>query len=230
MVRQKNSDSILYRPGGLTIGLDSPKYTGNKFHIAKHLIVRMAENGDMADFVNEHSNLEHGSDVIWGVLFGSQPNNPGLFHLTPKSGINPDTSKECFIVRYNGNVGIGMGDPLYKLDVAGTIHTNEVIIDQTNLPDYVFNEGYDLRSLEDLNQYIKKNKHLPEIPSARTTSSQGVKIGDFSNKLLKKVEELTLYTIQLNEEAANEKTELRKLQKDNELLRQQLKEIAAKIK
>lgn len=60
---QNNSDSIL----------STPRYTGNNVHIAKHLIVRMAATGDMADFVNEHSNLEHGSDLIWAVLLGPRP-------------------------------------------------------------------------------------------------------------------------------------------------------------
>ena len=196
-----NSDSILSRSGGVSIGLDTPMFSNNAVHLAKHLIVRSAVNGDFADFVNEASNLEHGSDLIWAELCGPQPYNPGLFHINTKNGAyNNSVQNEIFIVRYNGNVGIGVLDPEYKLDVNGTIHTQEVVINQDNWPDYVFDEKYDLPELNILKGYIKQNRHLPDIPSSATIKRDGAKIGELTTILLKKVEELTLYIIQQQEE------------------------------
>jgi hypothetical protein len=61
--------------------------------------------------------------------------------------------------------------------------------------DYVFKSDYKLMSLHDLEQYVKKNSHLPEIPSADEIRKDGINISQMNNLLLKKVEELTLYTI-----------------------------------
>jgi hypothetical protein len=65
-------------------------------------------------------------------------------------------------------------------------------------PDYVFNETYNLRSLNEVEQYINENKHLPEIPSAAQIKKDGIDLVEMNMTLLKKVEELTLYVIEQN--------------------------------
>ncbi|WCT13628.1 hypothetical protein [Mucilaginibacter jinjuensis] len=101
----------------------------------------------------------------------------------------------------NGNVGIGISHPDAKLAVQGTIHGNEVLIDQTvPTPDYVFDKDYGLASLKDIKTYIDQNHHLPEIPSAAQVAKDGVNLGEMNAKLLKKIEELTLYLIDLKNE------------------------------
>ena len=96
-----------------------------------------------------------------------------------------------------GKVGIGTTAPDEKLTVKGTIHSEEVRVDlNVPAPDYVFEKDYDLRSLKDTETYINKNKHLPEIPSAKQMEAHGVELGDMNMLLLKKIEELTLYTIE----------------------------------
>ncbi|ADV50282.1 hypothetical protein I2486_14865 [Cellulophaga sp. E16_2] len=101
------------------------------------------------------------------------------------------------IARLNGNVGIGTINPDMKLTVKGNIHAEEVKIDlNVPAPDYVFKEDYKLRSIEDLENYIKENSHLPEIPSAKEFEENGVMQGEMDMNLLKKIEELTLYIIQ----------------------------------
>jgi len=62
--------------------------------------------------------------------------------------------------------------------------------------DYVFDPDYQLRPIDELNQFIKENQHLPNVPSADTIKNTGVNMADFSGRLLEKIEELTLYTIQ----------------------------------
>ncbi|MEQ8244348.1 hypothetical protein [Fulvivirga sp.] len=99
-----------------------------------------------------------------------------------------------------GSVGIGSINPSHKLDVNGTIHASEVLVD-LNFPgpDYVFEEDYPLSSLSEIEAYIKQNKHLPEVPSAAQMKEEGVNVIEMQMLLLKKVEELTLLLIEQNQ-------------------------------
>jgi hypothetical protein len=97
----------------------------------------------------------------------------------------------------DGNVGIGTTIPDSKLAVNGTIHTKEVKVDlSVPGPDYVFEPTYKLPKLDELKDYLDKNHHLPEIPSAEQMTKDGINLGDMNIKLLKKVEELTLYLLE----------------------------------
>lgn len=99
-----------------------------------------------------------------------------------------------------GNVGIGttnVADANYKLFVEGSIRTRKVRIDQVAWPDYVFHPTYVLRPLREVERYIRDHNHLPEIPSAAQVAKEGIDVGNNQALLLKKIEELTLYIIQL---------------------------------
>ena len=134
-------------------------------------------------------------------------------------------------VKSNGLIGIGTTNPDSKLTVNGGIHSQEIIvdIDAGTGPDYVFEEDYDLISLEETKAYIKANKHLPEVPSAKVMESEGLELKDMSLLLLKKIEEMTLHQIELMEEVKalrSENTELKsqfsiieELQKELEILK-----------
>lgn len=100
-----------------------------------------------------------------------------------------------------GNLAIGTTDAKgYKLAVAGKIISEEVVVKlQSNWPDYVFEDDYKLPSLTEVALYVKKNKHLPDMPSAGEVESDGVKLSEMNRLLLKKVEELTLYLIELQQ-------------------------------
>ncbi len=97
-------------------------------------------------------------------------------------------------------VGIGTSDPQSKLAVEGTIRAKEIkVMEVIGAPDYVFEADYKLRTLEATKAYIEENKHLPEIPSAAEMEANGIDLGDMNMRLLKKIEELTLYQIELLE-------------------------------
>lgn len=97
--------------------------------------------------------------------------------------------------RNDGNVGIGTDNPDSKLVVNGKIRSEEIKVEIVNGPDYVFETNYKLPTLRQIKKYINANKHLPEIPPAKEMEANGVDLGEMNMKLLKKIEELTLYHI-----------------------------------
>jgi Repeat of unknown function (DUF5907) len=116
----------------------------------------------------------------------------------------------------SGNVGIGTtntADVNYKLFVETGIRTRKVKVDVAAWPDYVFAPTYKLPSLNELEKFLLNNQHLPEVPSATEVEKNGIDLGNNQAILLKKVEELTLYMIDLNkkvEALAKENDELKK--------------------
>lgn len=116
-------------------------------------------------------------------------------------------------IKQNGNIGVGITNPDSRLAVDGKIRSEEVKVEIINGPDYVFEPDYELRTLKETKEYIVENKHLPEIPPAKEMEANGVDLGDMNMRLLKKIEELTLYQIQLMEEMEVMKKELQELKK-----------------
>ena len=97
-----------------------------------------------------------------------------------------------------GNMGIGTTSPTHKLTVNGYIGAEEVAIVPDIPADFVFEDDYALRSLEEVEQYIDAHGHLPEIPSGEEMQADGVGLAAMQMKLLQKIEELTLYLIAQN--------------------------------
>ncbi|SDW58047.1 hypothetical protein SAMN05444410_1048 [Hydrobacter penzbergensis] len=127
-----------------------------------------------------------------GTYLASYSNHPLMF------GTNHSTAQVTLVS--SGNLGIGTINPSEKLSVNGNIRTQKLIVTQLGWSDYVFDKDYKLRSLQDLEAFIKENKHLPEVPSTKEVSEKGISVGDNQALLLKKIEELTLYVIELKKE------------------------------
>ena len=139
-------------------------------------------------------------------LINSQHNNEGFYILSNNhywSGGN--SVYEMF--QLNGFSMIYRGaDPSnpgyyrenFKVTSDGNVFARSININMNNFPDYVFNESYKLMQLNDLENYIKLNKHLPEIPLATKINKEGVDLGEIVRKQMQKIEELTLYIIELN--------------------------------
>lgn len=155
----------------------------------------------------------------WG-LHGNWGGQNG-FHINYYDGNN---FTGIINMKQNGKVGIGVainqftkGD--YKLYVDKGIRTEHIKIDiKNNWSDYVFEDGYNLKSLNEVKKYIEQNGHLEDIPSAQEVKENGIDIGTMNVKLLKKIEELTLYNIKQQEK-------IEKLQKENKKLKAIRKEI-----
>nr|WP_315425031.1 hypothetical protein [uncultured Pedobacter sp.] len=103
-----------------------------------------------------------------------------------------------FTITDNGNVLIGkstQGNSVYILDVNGKARANEIVVNTTGA-DFVFEPDYKLTDLTEVEKFVKTNKHLPEIPTAKEMIENGVNLGELNIKLLQKVEELTLHLIE----------------------------------
>jgi len=109
-------------------------------------------------------------------------------------------------LKANGNLGLGTTNPLAKLSVNGTgtfngkVKCTEIEVLTAAFPDFVFKSGYNLRPLSEVEAFINLNKHLPDVPSEATVVANGLNLGDMNATLLQKVEELTLYMIQLQKD------------------------------
>ncbi len=122
------------------------------------------------------------------------------------------------LVSNTGNVGIGTRNPgSWKLAVNGQIRAKEVKV-ETNWSDFVFEKDYDLPTLTEVEHHIKQKGHLQDIPSAKDVEKNGIFLGEMDAKLLQKIEELTLYTIQ-------QQKEIQQLQQQNARIEQQEQEI-----
>ncbi|SIO54390.1 hypothetical protein [Chitinophaga niabensis] len=130
---------------------------------------------------------------------------------------------ELFRVNENGNVGIGTthNDPNYKLIVNGTIASHKVKVTQEAWADFVFEDHYILPTLQSVETHIKTHKHLPGIPSAGEIAEKGMDIGDMQQKQMQKIEELTLYVIELNKKLAAQQEVISQLEKALKLPKKQ---------
>lgn len=142
-------------------------------------------------------------------LFYVYTDNDGSNSLRIHSGTEtnsrihlPFSNNNLYLVQSGGDVGIGTSNTVgYKLAVAGKAIAEEVVVKlQGSWPDYVFGDNYNLPSLSELEQYIRINKHLPGVPTAQAVKGDGLSVGEMNAILLKKVEELTLYVIELKKE------------------------------
>lgn len=116
-----------------------------------------------------------------------------------------------FILHTDGNFSMGgyVAESGYRLTVYGKILCTDVTaLPYEDWPDYVFGKDYRLRPLSEVKKFIEQNSHLPGIPSASQIKKEGIQLGDMSSRLMEKVEELTLYILQQQEQIDEMKKEL----------------------
>ncbi|CAM1348535.1 hypothetical protein [Tenacibaculum halocynthiae] len=163
-----------------------------------------------------HSNET--SDLMTGIRIGRKLSTGGgsyadLVNLSDGFGISAgysggnlplNTQNTNHIAIYTNfstrNIGIGTTTPgIWKLAVNGNIRAKEIKV-ETGWSDFVFYDDYKLPTLKEVEKHIKEKGHLKDIPSAKDVEKNGIFLGKMDSKLLQKIEELTLYTIQQQKE------------------------------
>jgi hypothetical protein len=127
---------------------------------------------------------------------------------------NNGAASGLFLNASGGNVYVGTTSGSEKLNVCGGILATEVRV-ESGWCDYVFEKEYKLISLTDLETFVNENKHLPNIPAASEIQQHGLPLADVTTRMMEKIEELTLYVLQLN-------TRVTQLETENALLRSSL--------
>lgn len=142
---------------------------------------RLYANGDVTSYSDAYVTLNYSKIT---------PNNIVLFsynNLVFKANEDGSVFARSLTLKDKNNV------ENFKVASNGYVYARQIEVKGSgNFPDYVFNEEYDLMALQDLEMYIQKNKHLPEVPSAVEVDEKGINLGQMDEILLKKIEELTL--------------------------------------
>jgi hypothetical protein len=194
---QDTSSVLIYgdfSSGDIGLGTMAP---AERLHLHKssgHLGMRISSDAASYQYLN------FGADK--GYAFGRDPNNK--FFLNAEQPLGTGTMR-ILTATESGNVGIGTSSPGYTLDVAGDINTTGDIRKNGgvyNHPDYVFEPGYEMLPLEELNDYLAQNRHLPGMPSAEEVKEEGVKLFEQNRLLLEKLEESYLYVVELQKRIA----------------------------
>ncbi|MCC9073586.1 tail fiber protein [Flavobacterium sp. F-65] len=201
-------------------------------HATNNAFIRIAQNGYLGiGTIVPSAILDVYSPVIAQGRHNSQKWSTGNsgYDLTLQTIWNNSGINQEFVQRYNGvdytslaffqgKVGIGTQNPDEKLTVNGKIHAQEVRIDLQSpmtVPDYVFANDYKLKSLQEVEEFIKQNSHLPEIPSAKEIEKNGLMLAEMNMSLLKKMEEMTLYLIEQEKKNAIQSEKIERLEKEN---------------
>ncbi|HHG85646.1 MAG TPA: hypothetical protein ENJ82_12935 [Bacteroidetes bacterium] len=153
-------------------------------------------------------------DQVFKIALEATAPAIGELWLNSTGGFSNGTRIKGSKLVVDGVLGIGVSDTRgYKLAVKGNILAEELKIrTYANWPDYVFEDDYELASLSDLESAIEVHGHLPGLPSAKEVGESGFNVSEMNAKLLEKVEELTLYLIELNKKVETLEVENAELQ------------------
>lgn len=210
-------DTTLFEPGVLLIDKNGKVINGGDI---KSLIYSFSANPQTPCPTDLNGNIIQ-SNPIWlnspGILYTSNNCVPdikvGIGKSNPQAKLhiqlNNQTTK-AIIVQGNNQ------SKILQLNADGLLYAREIKVDlQNEWPDYVFEGNYNLMTIEDLNEYIKINKHLPNVPSADEMKSEGINLANTNVLLMEKIEELTLYMIKLQEQLKLQELEIEKLKSNS---------------
>lgn len=191
--RGSNWDTYLQFMTNSNVGGNAPQV---RMHISESGNVGVGTTNPQQKFVVSNNGAE-GFE-----LYFNQPSNVvGLQSYNRSSNVYSkmqlDASQFSFMY---GNVGIGISNPSNKLDVKGTIHSQEVKVDMNDWSDFVFKKEYNLPTLEEVEKQIAEKGHLKNIPSEKEVLENGINLGEMNAKLLQKIEEMTLYMIEMKKD------------------------------
>ncbi len=227
----KNAENFFPSSGNIGIGTNTPyapleikKNAGDGFN--KNFLLQLSNTWSPKG-LNEptimfsNGDVNPGNKSYWTLgarVSGNEVDKePIAFKIGFKAPNENDEHEYFSIDSYQGRVKIGnvaTNFDGYKLYVEEGILTEKVKVAVKNGQDWfdhVFNDDYKLISLTELEQFIAANKHLPDMPTTQEVTTKGLDLGKTEGLLLKKVEELTLYLIELKKDLDQTKKELETL-------------------
>lgn len=208
--------------GSLTIGISAASNTFSKFQVHNGAMMVSGANGAGGAMVVFSDNVAPTAypNGRWGIEYVP---NTGLNFWKPWNPSTGGGGNYFMLLKDDGKIGMGI-DPAsctnafaggYRLYVKDGILTEKVKVANycaSNWADYVFDAAYKLRPLSEVEAFVKENKHLPNVPSALEIEKEGLDLADMQAKQMEKIEELTLYMIEM-------KKEIEILKKENQVLR-----------
>ena len=203
------------------ITLESP-HTGANRVIGKYEILNSATGDKLTTLLRlrngDHEMVNVGYNAATSTYIPFQYVNYTTRKYEMRTGVADAEFKNTGNILFNntGAIGVGTGATVpagVKLAVNGKINCKEVEVTLSGWADYVLADDYKLRSLNELETYINQNKHLPDVPSEKEVLENGANIGEMNAILLKKIEELTLYVIELKKENEEIKSKVKELMK-----------------
>ncbi|MEP6675988.1 MAG: hypothetical protein ABJA78_12580 [Ferruginibacter sp.] len=196
--RMNNTDRVaIDGSGNMGIGTVSPT---SKLHVAGHTL--MQGNGEILGIDGTNANIGFYYNGTYHSFIAQGPTE--LFMGVNGGNLHLDASQ----VAIGTVVAAASG---YKLAVNGKIICEELKVKLSSAwPDYVFNKNYGLLPLDELEKFVAQNNHLPNIPAAAEIEKDGMEVGNMQKKMMEKIEEMTLYIIDLQKQVTNLKKEIHK--------------------
>ncbi|MDC8106360.1 cell wall anchor protein [Chryseobacterium sp. B21-037] len=186
----------------------------SRWSVASDAVIRILNSRNMEFHMPNDNAVDPNSDT-------STPNSSGITKIKFTDSVHPSS----LVVFNTGKVTVGTdqydNDPNFIFYVRKGIKAEQIKVENpaTNgWADYVFKKDYKLRSLEDVEKHISEKGHLPNIPSAGEVEKNGINLGEMDAKLLEKIEELTLYSIEQNKTLKQQSDKIEKLEKQLLLL------------
>ena len=192
--------------GDVNVGTAALRIGGTENYPSLEFGIKGAYDGMISTYGND-LHLYAGNWRSNGAI--ASENHSISFYTSQNGSSNWNTPK--LLLNHYGNVGIGTTTPTEKLSVNGNIRAKKLIVTQNGWPDYVFSKSYHLMPLDKLEAFVQRNSHLPEIPSAAEVESKGLDMGKTQALLLKKMEEMTLYVLDLQRQIKKQQQEINDL-------------------
>lgn len=236
-----NSLSILRSNGNVGIGTTTPS---QKLDVNGRIIVSkpydaigfetnglILRNSTMMDNTSVNGiSLATSKAINYGYSINTIRTLNGQGNFNIKYHNNSISGKSRFFIDQNGKVGIGTTSTgNHKLAVEGSIGAREIKVEAyPNWSDFVFEKSYNLPTLKEVEEHIKEKGHLKDIPNAEEIKKNGFFLGEMDAKLLQKIEELTLYTIEQEKKLKIQEKKIDALEKKNSEI-EELKSLVHKL-
>ncbi len=225
LLELRNQNGIVLKATGENVGIGTTN-PEKKFTVQGSVLLG---NG------NHYENiiLETGQSVtsfhgVFDIKPRTIPGSGTAKHLTHFKNVTntSGTGTTRHNVAIDGNLALGTTTTgNHKLAVEGSIGAREIKVEVGTWSDFVFKKDYNLPTLQEVEKHIAQNGHLKDIPSATEVENNGIFLGEMDAKLLQKIEELTLYTIQQQKEIDTQKEKIQQIEKENTILNNLLKQM-----